>query len=121
MKQYHFLLIAMLLVTTALLLSFFYRPYIYQNHIFDYHLADTIGSLFSVPAATFFFRGISSKYTFNQFILITTLAYLIYECLGLIYIIGVFDSWDVLAILVGALLTFVVNLLYPFEKKLIST
>ena len=34
----------------GIVLSNTYRPYIYENHIFDFHLADTIGNLVAVPS-----------------------------------------------------------------------
>ncbi len=44
-----------ILLITALLLSWFYRPFIYQNNINDFGFADVIGSLFSVITACFVF------------------------------------------------------------------
>ena len=49
----------------GLLLAFTYRPFIYSNHINDWHLADTIGNIVAVPAAAFFYYAInrSVRYT----------------------------------------------------------
>ena len=39
-------------------LSYTYRPYVYENHIDDFHLADVIGSIVCVPAAVLCACGI---------------------------------------------------------------
>lgn len=43
----------------GLILSHTYRPYIYENHIYDFHIADTIGSIVCVPAATYYFTDLA--------------------------------------------------------------
>ncbi len=47
-KQRLYLFISIVVVSSGLLLSGIYRPYIYSNDINDYSFADTIGSLVSV-------------------------------------------------------------------------
>ena len=46
-----FIISGILIATIGLVLSHTYRPYIYENHINDFHLADVIGSVVCVPAA----------------------------------------------------------------------
>jgi hypothetical protein len=47
-KQNLYLLIGITIIGTGLVLSAFYRPYIYTHKINDFGFADTIGSLVSV-------------------------------------------------------------------------
>ena len=56
---------ALIFFVLGLLLAFTYRPFIYSNHINDWHLADTIGNIVAVPAAAFFFYAMhkSVRYT----------------------------------------------------------
>jgi hypothetical protein len=116
-KQPLLILIGVVLFFLGIILSIFYRPYIYQNNLYDSHFADTIGSLFCVPSSTFFFRGISKNITFNKFIARTTIGYLLYEFLGLLKIQGVFDYYDIIAIFIGALLTYLIGIWFKIDKK----
>ena len=38
-----------ILMVIAFIFHYYYRPFIYKNHIFDYHLSDFFPSLISVP------------------------------------------------------------------------
>ena len=44
-----FVISGILIACIGLLLSYTYRPYVYENHINDFHLADVIGSIVCVP------------------------------------------------------------------------
>lgn len=44
------LLICFVSSGVSLLMNFFYRPYIYVNHLFDYHIADSYSNFFAIPA-----------------------------------------------------------------------
>jgi hypothetical protein len=55
------LFLSVLLSLLGILLSYTYRPYIYSNYIFDFHLADTIGSWVCIPAASLFL-GCTTKF-----------------------------------------------------------
>lgn len=98
----------------AFLASTVYRPYIYENNIDDFHLADSLPSFFSVIAT---YSLIDLYYTirkkpFNKrFTLIALLVGgLIYESLQLLT--GGFDWYDMLALLLGfaAVLLFIILL-----------
>ena len=116
-KNVKYINVAVILVTIALLLTWFYRPFIYGNDIFDFHFADTIGSLFCVPAATFLFRGLSSRYSYNEFILISAFAFFVYELLSLFdfFFWGTFDVYDLIAIIIGSLVAFAVGKLFKIK------
>ena len=44
-----FIILGILIAVIGLVLSHTYRPYVYENHINDFHLADVIGSVVCVP------------------------------------------------------------------------
>ena len=90
----------------GLILSHTYRPYIYENHIYDFHIADTIGSIVCVPAATLLFYGFTDKYYIGKLTLIITLTYIFYELLGLLNIHGTFDLYDIIAIIISGICTY---------------
>lgn len=52
-----YLISAILIIFSGLILSALYRPYIYSNNINDFGFADTIGSLIAVVAFCFFVWG----------------------------------------------------------------
>jgi len=105
-----YVFIGLALAFIAWLLTIFYRPYIYQNNIYDFHFADTIGSLFCMPAQTFFIRGFSHKYSFYNIILPVFIGDIIYEFLT------VFDYYDIIAIFTGAFITYIVGLWFKIDK-----
>ncbi len=51
----------------------FYRPYIYHHHIFDYHIADTIGNSAGTITAIFIIITLSGKGTIHDWKLILIL------------------------------------------------
>ena len=62
-----FIISGILIVAIGLVLSHTYRPYVYENHINDYHLADVIGSIVCVPAAVLCVYGIDNRYSIKQY------------------------------------------------------
>lgn len=104
--KYKFLILSLLLFIVTMVLAKTYRPYVYNNNIFDYHFADTITSLFCVPTASLFFFGISSKYSFNKYILISTLSFILWEFISINRFI---DYYDIIAVLLGAFITYIVG------------
>lgn len=82
------------------LLSNTYRPYVYSNHLYDYHLADTIGNWVAVPASTLLWVGMN-KYQPYTATLYSVLLWFLYE----IILFGVFDFYDLLATVWSGLFT----------------
>src|SRR5688572_4595722 len=81
----------------------YYRPYIYSNHIRDFHVADTLGNSFGTVATIFVFVSIFGR-TFEQGIVtlrVAALSVVIFE-LGHPLLGKVIDPWDILATLVCA-------------------
>jgi hypothetical protein len=99
-----FIISGILIVVIGLVLSHIYRPYVYENHINDFHLADVIGSIVCVPAAVLFFYGIDNRYSIKQYTIKGTIVYIAYEFLGLFHIYGTFDVYDIIAIIISSLL-----------------
>ncbi len=99
-----FIISGILIAVIGLVLSHTYRPYVYENHINDFHLADVIGSIVCVPAAVLFFYGIDNRYSIKQYTIKGTIVYIAYEFLGLFHIHGTFDVYDIIAIIISSLL-----------------
>lgn len=82
-----------------------YRPYIYRNQIFDFHIADTLGNTLGTLATIFITLGLLAR-TAEQhrfFIVVITIAGVLFELLH--PLVGKpIDLWDLIATLVtGAL------------------
>lgn len=113
-RRWVYLLLCVLCAGIGWLLSFTYRPYIYTNHINDWHLADSIGNIVAVPAAAFLF------YAMQKTIRQTKLAVLIMDffawCLYELVFSMTFDWWDILASLLMCFIMY--PLLSSLEKHL---
>lgn len=87
----------------------FFRVYIYNTRIFDFHLADTIGNLVAVPSAACLFIALSKKeIKLQNLILKIVLAFCVYECFGLLKLHGVFDWYDIIATIISGAITYMV-------------
>lgn len=87
----------------------YYRPYIYSNHINDFHIADTLGNSLGTMALVFILASLFSEEKTkgkSMIVLGTVIAILmefIHPLLG-----KPVDLWDILASLLTGLLSFVV-------------
>lgn len=109
--------VSLILFFLSIILSHTYRPYIYKNHFFDFHFADTIGNIFAVPTALFFLCGINkSKTKINSSIPIIIVAFILYEFLALLKLHGVFDIFDIIATVISGTITYVI-LIFIFNIK----
>lgn len=113
-RRWVYLLLCVLCAGIGWLLSITYRPYVYANHINDWHLADSIGNIVAVPAAAFLF------YAMQKTIRQTKLAVLIIDffawCLYEVVFSMTFDWWDILASLLMCFIMY--PLLSSLEKHL---
>lgn len=113
-RRWVYLLLCVLCAGIGWLLSITYRPYVYTNHINDWHLADSIGNIVAVPAAAFLF------YAMQKTIRQTKLAVLIMDffawCLYELVFSMTFDWWDILASLLMCFIMY--PLLSSLEKHL---
>lgn len=88
---------------TALLLYEFiarpiYRPYIYTNHINDFHLADTLGNTLGTMVTIFFLIGLLSNETVkgNYLLKLGTFSVILFE-LAHPLLGKPIDVWDIIA------------------------
>jgi hypothetical protein len=94
----------------------YYRPYIYSNHINDFHVADTLGNSLGTIAAIFITLALLTNDKTNGFTLIK-----IITASGIIYEIAqplvgkLIDPWDILATILTGLISFVIYKLL-FDK-----
>lgn len=100
----------------GILMSDTYRPYIYQNRIYDFHLADTIGNIVAVPAYALVYCGFSSKYSFNKIIVLSVVGFIFYEILSTVSFHGVFDIYDIIATALSGATTFCIYEVYKKAK-----
>jgi hypothetical protein len=101
--------IALLIFMIGGILTKTYRQYIYRNDIFDYHLADAIGSLACIPCSSLFWWAIYKGYfSFVRCILYSLIAFILFEILP----VGVFDYYDIIAMFISSGLTWLIYLTY---------
>lgn len=92
----------------GLVLSHTYRPYIYRNHIWDCHIADTIGNLVAVPAILFLMYAMYGYEKMGRIEVALgkiVLVLCFYEGLNLFF--GGFDYLDIIATFISAALCYV--------------
>lgn len=106
-----FIISGVMIACIGLVLSHTYRPYVYENHINDFHLADVTGSIVCVPAAVLCAYGISNRYSIKQYTICAAIVYIAYEFLGFFHIHGTFDVYDIIAIITSSLVFYRICLL----------
>ncbi len=105
-RRLFFLLGAILCFLIGVLLTYFYRPYIYANHINDWHLADTIGNIVAVPAVAFLFYAAQKTVRYTK-LTVLTLDFLVW-CLYEAFFSLTFDWRDILASLIMCFVTYLI-------------
>lgn len=90
-----------------------YRPYIYENHIFDFHLADTIGNLVAVPSLSLLLLAMRKYESLSKAILYSIFVFTLYEIIPF----GTFDFYDLIATYISGLLTYLIFLLFKRVNK----
>lgn len=86
-----------------------YRPYIYNNKINDFHIADTLGNTFGTLPTIFFLIAIFSKDTTkgNYLIKIGTFSVVVFEILH--PLLGKkIDIWDIIATILAGLASYLI-------------
>ena len=97
--------LSVLFVVCAALMNLWYRPYIYANNIFDFHIADSNSNFFAVPAALCFWLSID-KFTASRLMyapLYVSAGFVVYEFIGL-----TFDVYDLFATVLSGGICFAV-------------
>lgn len=118
--KWKYLFLSIIFFVLGLILSHTYRPYIYSNKIFDFHIADTIGNIVAVPAAVCFFIALSKKrINLEKLVIVAVISYIGYEFLGLFNLHGVFDFYDIMATIISGIITYLIlkNAPYTFFAK----
>lgn len=121
MKNYNFkrsyLATGILLFCFFLILQYNYRPFIYANHINDYHFADTLGSLFCVPICSFMYFSLNLNKSVYQVLSFIFLQNIALEVISLTGLYGVFDVYDVISLLLGTMFSYLI-LRYTYTPSL---
>lgn len=110
-----FFSISLVLLLVVVVLNNFYRPYIYANHLFDMHLADTYTNLLGVPICLFILLSLTKRLECKIFIYVGCVCcgLILYEFVGL-----TFDYYDIIATLLsGIMTTFFTNLVIQEQLK----
>lgn len=86
-----------------------YRPYIYNNKINDFHIADTLGNTFGTFATIFILIAILSKETTkgNYLIKLGTFSIVIYELLHPLLGKST-DIWDIIATIFTGFISYII-------------
>ena len=89
---------------------FIYRPYVYNNHIDDFGIADSIGNFGGILTQIFFGLLIINppKRKGIRLIAFFSGGYIVYEILQLFLPRGVFDLNDIYGTLLGGILGFLI-------------
>ncbi|PLX06536.1 MAG: hypothetical protein C0598_13560, partial [Marinilabiliales bacterium] len=101
---------------------YIYRPYIYENNINDFGIADSMGNLGGIIVQIFFSLAIfnSGRKKGVRIISFLVIGYILYEFAQLILPKGVFDWKDIYGTIIGGLITlimfFIVHLLVKQNK-----
>ncbi len=93
----------------SLLINTFYRPYIYNNHLCDFGIADIGNNLAFIPGVYFLSNSIRSKYIISKYydIWLCLLLFASIECFSyFIPFLGTFDIKDIFGLLIGAIILF---------------
>jgi len=92
---------------------YIYRPFVYENNISDYGIADSMGNLGGIIVQLFFglFIFNSSKIKGLRLISFFVIGYILYEIAQLFLPKGVFDWKDIYGTIIGGLIGFLVFLL----------
>ena len=114
-----YLLIAILMFLITEAGRYIYRPFIYENDIYDYGLADSIGNLGGIIVQVFFFLAIANSPKKKGYNLIgfVVIVYVVYEFAQPYLPKGVFDWKDIYGTFIGGVISFIVLLLVKVFLK----
>lgn len=117
--KYKYILTIIITYLIGLCISVPYRNYIFLNNIDDFGLASMGSSLVSIILLCNISWVMKWKLSRNKVldIIIITLMYIIVEISSFaIPIIGTFDYFDIIALMISALLTFCISLMLDFTS-----
>jgi len=98
---------------------FIYRPYIYENNIYDYGIADSIGNSGGIIVQIYFMLTVFNSQGTKVFRVVAflTIGYIFYEIIQPYLPKGVFDWLDIYGTLAGGVIAL---LFYLFLTKIIK-
>ncbi len=98
---------------------YIYRPFIYNNNINDFGIADSIGNSGGILAQIFFGLAIinPTKKKGIRLIIFFSLGYILYEIIQPVLPRGVFDWKDIYGTIVGGTLGLIMFLLLHYSTK----
>ncbi|MCF8365472.1 MAG: hypothetical protein K9H16_06805, partial [Bacteroidales bacterium] len=98
---------------------YFYRPWVYQNDINDFGIADSMGNLGGVVVQIFFGMAVFNPLVKKgiRLIVFFVLGYIVYEFLQFILPKGTFDWKDVYGTLVGGFFGLILFLAIHLLKR----
>ena len=110
--------ISAVLVIICVVMNYFYRPYIFSNHINDYHLAECYTSLLGVPILMCFMQAyLDGKYSIPYCICFSTCYLIAWELVTPIF--GLFSNtldWvDITACIISGTLCYVLYLIWGYK------
>ena len=96
----------------------YYRPFIYDNQIYDFHIADTLGNTFGTIPTLFFLIAIFSKDTAkgNYLIKLGTFSIVVFEIAS--PLLGKpIDIWDIGATIITGVFSYLIyNLIFKIPR-----
>jgi VanZ family protein len=122
-KRISFFLIFVLMFVVTEIGRRVYRPYIYANDIFDFWIADTIGNLTGTITVVFFdFAIINPTHNAGRiFLAVITIGLIVYEFVQYFSPRSVLDWRDIIATLIGGVISLgIYELLCRQHKEEIS-
>lgn len=119
MKKVHILICTIILLSLGYALNSHYRPFIYENNINDYGLADIGNNLIFVPSSYFLILLFNKKPIYGVYkdvIVFFTFLSLIEVLSFVSRIFGTFDTKDILGLAIGSFLTLLLIKIYNLDK-----
>ena len=114
--NYLYYTISILFFLLGTILSNTYRVYIYQNGIYDFHFADTIGNWVSVPAMSFLGLALNKFTNIYKSVGFSVLFFTFYEIIPF----GTFDYYDLLATYICGFIICLSSFAYKRIKTLVK-
>lgn len=118
MRKINHLTLSIIFFVAGILLSWYYRPFIYQHKFFDLHIADTLGNLFAIPSGinfAFYLKGFNQNLKLE--IIKAVIIFILYEFIAYW---GTFDYYDIIATIISGVGTYFLMKALLKIKKLTS-
>lgn len=88
-----------------------YRPFVYQNHLNDFGIADIGNNLTFIPVVYFISYFLKKGYRYSKYLdlIYCSIIFIIGEFLSYLFpVLGQFDFKDIIGLLIGTLIVFIV-------------